>query len=139
MQETPMTADAYILPFDQLRMQDVGEVGGKNASLGEMITQLDHLGVRVPRGFATTASAYRDFLAKGGLTRRIEERLKVLDVADVKALAATGAEIREWIVNPKAMVEKTKATRKPDMPAYPKLAKDDVDALVAYMVSLKKK
>jgi pyruvate, water dikinase len=98
MQETPMTADAYVLPFDQLRMQDVGQVGGKNASLGEMITQLDHLGVRVPRGFATSAAAYRDFLAQGGLTRRIEERLKALDVADVRALAAAGAQIREWIV-----------------------------------------
>ena len=90
MQETPMTTEAYVLPFDQLRMQDVGLVGGKNASLGEMITQLDHLGVRVPQGFATTAAAYRDFLAQSGLTRRIEDRLKTLDVADVKALAAAG-------------------------------------------------
>ena len=97
MQET-MSADAYVLPFDQLRMQDVGQVGGKNASLGEMITQLEHLGVRVPGGFATTAAAYRDFLAQSGLTRRIEERLAALDVSDVKALAAAGAQIREWIV-----------------------------------------
>jgi pyruvate,water dikinase len=93
-----MTGEAYVLPFDQLRMQDVGQVGGKNASLGEMITQLDHLGVRVPGGFATTAAAYRDFLADSGLARRIEERLETLDVGDVKALAAAGAEIRDWIV-----------------------------------------
>ena len=93
-----MTGEAYVLPFDQLRMQDVGQVGGKNASLGELITQLDHLGVRVPGGFATTAAAYRDFLAQSGLTRRIDERLKALDVSDVRALAAAGAQIRDWVV-----------------------------------------
>jgi pyruvate,water dikinase len=93
-----MASEAYVLPFDQLRMTDVGQVGGKNASLGEMITQLEHLGVRVPGGFATTASAYRDFLAAGGLDRRIGELLAGLDIDDVKALARAGATIRGWIV-----------------------------------------
>ena len=93
-----MASEAYVLPFDQLRMNDVGQVGGKNASLGEMISQLDHLGVRVPGGFATSAAAYRDFLAAGGLADRINALLARLDVDDVKALAAAGATIRGWIV-----------------------------------------
>src|SRR5215218_4024584 len=85
--------DAYVLPLDQLRMQDVASVGGKNASLGEMINQLSHLGIRVPGGFATTAQAYRDFLAQDGLARRIDEALKSLDVDDVRSLAKAGASI----------------------------------------------
>ena len=89
--------DAYVLPLDQLRMQDVASVGGKNASLGEMINQLAHLGIRVPGGFATTAHAFRDFLAQDGLARRIDEALKSLDVDDVRALAKVGASIRGWI------------------------------------------
>jgi len=93
-----MKREAYVLPFEQLRMQDVGQVGGKNASLGEMISQLDHLGVRVPGGFATTADAFRDFLAENGLAGRIQELLSRLDIEDVKALARAGAQIREWIV-----------------------------------------
>lgn len=92
-----MTSEARVLPFDRLRMQDVGRVGGKNASLGEMISQLSHLGVRVPGGFATTAAAYREFLAQDGLARRIDEQIKRLDVDDVKALAQAGAAIRKWI------------------------------------------
>src|SRR4051812_1757070 len=93
---------AYVVPFEQLRMTDVEIVGGKNASLGEMISQLAEAGVRVPGGFATTADAFRDFLrhsADGGpsLGQRIELRLESLDVDDVRALAAAGAEIREWI------------------------------------------
>jgi pyruvate,water dikinase len=93
-----MSSEAYVLPLDQLRMQAVGEVGGKNASLGEMISQLEHLGVRVPGGFATTARAYRDFLSSTGLTERIERELASLNVDDVRALAAAGARIRGWIV-----------------------------------------
>ncbi len=89
---------AYVLPFEQLRMTDVEVVGGKNASLGEMISQLDGVGVRVPGGFATTALAFRDFLAHNNLTERISQRLASLDVDDVKALAAAGKEIREWVV-----------------------------------------
>ncbi|CAG0926873.1 MAG: Phosphoenolpyruvate synthase [Rhodocyclaceae bacterium] len=87
----------YVVAFDALRMNDVEKVGGKNASLGEMISQLAHLGVRVPGGFATTAAAYRDFLKHQSLDRRINELLDSLDVDDVEALAATGAKIRGWI------------------------------------------
>lgn len=94
----------YVIPFTELRMQDVPSVGGKNASLGEMISQLQIKGVRVPGGFATTAQAYRDFLsysANGGetLAKRIENRLSGLDVSDVRALAEAGADIRQWIVD----------------------------------------
>ncbi|WP_255486837.1 phosphoenolpyruvate synthase [Massilia forsythiae] len=95
--------NVYVAPFEQLRMTDVESVGGKNASLGEMISQLAGAGVRVPGGFATTAEAFRDFLrhsADGGpsLGQRIALRLESLDVDDVRALAAAGAEIRGWIV-----------------------------------------
>lgn len=93
----------YVASFEDLRMTDVESVGGKNASLGEMISQLAGAGVRVPTGFATTADAFRDFLdhsADGGpsLGQRIATRLENLDVDDVRALAAAGAEIRGWIV-----------------------------------------
>ncbi|TFW18782.1 phosphoenolpyruvate synthase [Massilia arenosa] len=93
----------YVASFEDLRMTDVESVGGKNASLGEMISQLAHAGVRVPGGFATTAAAFRDFLShaqSGGkpLAQRIAERLEGLNVDDVRALAAAGAEIRQWIV-----------------------------------------
>lgn len=89
--------DAYILPFEQLRMTDVESVGGKNASLGEMISQLASAGVRVPTGFATTALAFRDFLNHNQLTERIQQRLLNLNIDDVRALAQAGAEIRRWI------------------------------------------
>ena len=89
---------SYVVPFDQLRMTDVDTVGGKNASLGEMISQLSDAGVRVPGGFATTAQAYRDFLAQTGLAERIADRLSTLDADDVRALAEAGAQIRQWIV-----------------------------------------
>ncbi|WP_312485208.1 phosphoenolpyruvate synthase [Massilia timonae] len=93
----------YVASFEDLRMTDVESVGGKNASLGEMISQLAGAGVRVPTGFATTADAFRDFLdhsADGGpsLGQRIATRLENLDVDDVRALAAAGLEIRGWIV-----------------------------------------
>src|SRR5262245_4996638 len=81
-----------------LRLKDLAEVGGKNASLGEMIAGLSAAGIRVPGGFATTAAAFREFIAQDGLDRRIEERLRSLDAADVKALAAVGKEIRSWIL-----------------------------------------
>jgi len=89
----------YIAWFDTLRMTDVGNVGGKNASLGEMISQLSHLGVRVPGGFATTADAYRDFLAHEGLAARIQKLLDTLNTDDVTALAQAGKQIRQWIIN----------------------------------------
>ncbi len=86
-----------VIPFEELRMTDVEQVGGKNSSLGEMISQLADSGVRVPGGFATTALAYRDFLAQSGLDDRINAALDILDVDDVNALAACGAQIRRWI------------------------------------------
>ncbi|MFM1881170.1 MAG: hypothetical protein RLZZ344_1404 [Pseudomonadota bacterium] len=87
-----------VVPFSELRMTDVDAVGGKNASLGEMISQLAGAGVRVPGGFATTAHAFRVFLAHNGLDKKIAERLSGLNTDDVRALAACGAEIRRWIV-----------------------------------------
>ncbi len=87
---------ALVVPFELLRMTDVESVGGKNASLGEMISQLPS-GVRVPTGFATTAHAFRQFLSFGGLTERINARLDALDTEDVRALAAAGAEIRAMV------------------------------------------
>ena len=89
----------YVIGFDQLRMTDVDRVGGKNASLGEMISQLANTGVRVPGGFATTAHAYREFLAHEGLAARIEAELSNLDVDNVNALLAAGAKIRQWIID----------------------------------------
>src|SRR5690554_3281725 len=79
-------------------MQDVERVGGKNASLGEMISNLANAGVQVPGGFATTAEAYREFLAHEGLADRINKALDELDVEDVKALAVCGAKIRQWVI-----------------------------------------
>ncbi|MEY3632789.1 MAG: phosphoenolpyruvate synthase, partial [Pseudomonadota bacterium] len=79
-------------------MTDVDTVGGKNSSLGEMISQLAAAGVRVPGGFATTAAAFRAFLDHGGLRQRINDRLSSLNVDDVRALAACGAEIRRWVI-----------------------------------------
>ncbi|NNJ64839.1 MAG: phosphoenolpyruvate synthase, partial [Xanthomonadales bacterium] len=87
----------YIAWLHELGMQDLERVGGKNASLGEMISQLSDLGVSVPGGFATTADAFREFLAQSGLGERIQARLKALDTEDVHALAEAGSEIRRWI------------------------------------------
>ncbi|MGV2864287.1 phosphoenolpyruvate synthase [Achromobacter sp. AGC39] len=89
---------SYVVLFEQLRMTDVDSVGGKNASLGEMISQLSGAGVRVPGGFATTADAFRDFLKASGLDKRIAERLTTLNPEDVRELATAGAQIRQWIV-----------------------------------------
>jgi pyruvate,water dikinase len=89
----------YTLPFSSLGRHDVAEVGGKNSSLGEMISNLAKLGVSVPDGFATTADAYREFLAHEGLAARIKQELDTLDVDDVAALAETGARIRDWILS----------------------------------------
>jgi pyruvate,water dikinase len=87
-----------VVPFELLRMTDVESVGGKNASLGEMISHLP-TGVKVPTGFATTAHAFREFLKFGGLTDKINARLAALDTEDVRALAAAGAEIRAMVEN----------------------------------------
>ncbi len=89
----------YVLPFEALRMTDVDTVGGKNASLGEMISQLAGAGVRVPGGFATTAQAFRDFLSHNSLTEKIAQRLESLNPDDIKALTTCGAEVRDWIVS----------------------------------------
>ena len=89
----------YTVPLAELRMKDVESVGGKNASLGEMIGRLSGAGVRVPDGFATTAQAYRDFLAQDGLGARIAGELAALDVDDVTRLAEAGARIRGWILD----------------------------------------
>ena len=114
--QAPDKGAAYVVSFENLRMTDVESVGGKNASLGEMISQLAHAGVRVPGGFATTAQAFRDFLSysNGGssLADRISERLAELNIDDVRALAAAGAQIRQWIL---------------DTPFQPRLEKEITD------------
>ena len=104
LKEPDQANRVYVASFENLRMTDVESVGGKNASLGEMISQLAGAGVRVPGGFATTADAFRDFLSHsvdGGpsLADRIATRLESLDIDDVRALAAAGAEIRQWIID----------------------------------------
>jgi len=91
------TSTDYIVPLDSLSMADVPRVGGKNASLGEMIANLSGAGVKVPGGFATTSQAFWDFIDHNDLRARIDARLTALDVADVTALAAAGAEIRGWV------------------------------------------
>src|SRR5271154_1555137 len=88
----------YIIPFEKLKNKDVELVGGKNASIGEMISRLSGLGVSVPGGFATTSYAYRDFLAQDGLDGRIREILSTLDVDDVERLAVVGKQIRGWML-----------------------------------------
>ena len=88
----------YVIPLDKLCMDDVGRVGGKNASLGEMLQNLAPLGVAVPSGFATTADAYREFLKHDGLQDQINELLRELNVDDVVALQKAGKTIREWIM-----------------------------------------
>jgi len=89
----------YVVSFEQLGVGDVERVGGKNASLGEMISNLAGAGVSVPGGFATTADAYREFLEQSGLNDRINAALDALDVDDVNALARTGAQIRQWVMD----------------------------------------
>ncbi|WP_377152708.1 phosphoenolpyruvate synthase [Roseateles sp. UC29_93] len=97
MSDARFEATALVVPFEKLRMTDVESVGGKNASLGEMISQLAETGVRVPGGFATTAHAFRQFLKHEGLDVRIQNRLADLNTDDVRALAVAGAEIRGWL------------------------------------------
>lgn len=90
---------AHVIPLENLRNTDVGSVGGKNASLGEMISQLHAKGVRVPTGFATTAHAFREFLAHNKLDEKIAKELKTLNTDDTTALAISGKKIRQWIVD----------------------------------------
>jgi pyruvate,water dikinase len=91
--------EASVIWFQELGKHDVEKVGGKNASLGEMISNLANAGVSVPGGFATTAQAYRDFLEQSGLNKRIHDTLATLNVDDVVALAAAGKQIRQWIID----------------------------------------
>ncbi|MDR0233972.1 MAG: phosphoenolpyruvate synthase, partial [Zoogloeaceae bacterium] len=99
----------YVIPLEHLRMSDVDKVGGKNASLGEMISQLADSGVRVPGGFATTAQAFRDFLAQSELDKKIADALEHLDVDDVNALVRVGKDIRRWIIDTPFPLELTAA------------------------------
>ena len=87
----------YVVPLDQLRMTDIESVGGKNASLGVLISQLAQAGVAVPGGFATTAAAFRDFLHDNQLDRKIENALATLNIKDVRAHAMLGGQLRGWI------------------------------------------
>jgi pyruvate,water dikinase len=122
-----MAQSRYVANFESLRMTDVERVGGKNASLGEMISQLARAGIRVPGGFATTAEAYREFLAQDGLAGRIDQALKTLDPDDTDQLVATGGKIRDWIVKtpfPKALEQELEGH-------YRELVKDAGDATVA--------
>jgi len=89
----------YVLWYQELGMHDVGRVGGKNASLGEMISNLANAGVQVPGGFSTTAEAFNEFLEQSGLEARIHEVLDSLDVDDVNALSEAGKNIRQWIID----------------------------------------
>jgi len=111
---------SYVVSFERLRMTDVDSVGGKNASLGEMISQLAGAGVRVPGGFATTADAFRDFLSASGLDKRIADRLSTLNPEDVRELASAGAEIRKWVIDAPFSPEFEKAIRE----AFAKLDAD---------------
>ncbi|HET7065157.1 MAG TPA: phosphoenolpyruvate synthase [Rudaea sp.] len=106
-----------VLWLDQLRLSDLGKVGGKNASLGEMIGNLSKLGVSVPGGFATTALAFQHFIAQSGLAKRIQDRLATLDVDNVDALTKAGAEIRQWVIDTPLIPEFDTAVRD----AYAKL------------------
>ncbi|MGH8123621.1 MAG: phosphoenolpyruvate synthase, partial [Rudaea sp.] len=109
-----------VLWLDQLRLSDLGKVGGKNASLGEMIGNLAQLGVSVPGGFATTAAAFQQFIAQSGLAKRIQDRLATLDVDDVDALTRAGAEIRGWVIDTPLIADFDTAVRA----AYAKLCSD---------------
>jgi pyruvate,water dikinase len=108
-------------------MGDVEIVGGKNASLGEMISQLSSAGVNVPGGFATTAGAFRDFLVFSGLKDKINTALQALDTNDVVALASVGAEIRQWILDAELQPELNSAIEF----SYAELCADDADIAVA--------
>ncbi len=109
-----------VLWLDDLRLTDLGKVGGKNASLGEMIGNLTRLGVSVPGGFATTAHAFQQFIAQSGLAARIQARLATLDVEDVDALTGAGTEIRGWVIDTPLLPEFDAAVRG----AYRKLCAD---------------
>ncbi|WP_150461133.1 phosphoenolpyruvate synthase [Nesterenkonia ebinurensis] len=112
-----------ILWFDEITLSDIAQVGGKNSSLGEMVAHLSQAGVRVPGGFATTADAYRGFLASNGLDRRIKDALEHLDIEDVGELARVGAQIRAWIQDQPFPSELEQEIRQ----AYDRLIAEDPD------------
>src|SRR5690606_25248307 len=116
--ETPLNAD--VLWLHELRLSDLAQVGGKNSSLGEMIGHLAELGVSVPGGFATTADAFRRFIAHNNLSQRIFDRLATLDVEDVDALVKAGGEIRGWVIDAPLQPELDQAIRA----AYRKLCEE---------------
>lgn len=116
-----------VIGLEHLGMSDVPVVGGKNASLGEMISKLSSLGVSVPGGFATTADAYREFLREAGLTEKINHKLKTLDVDDVNALASAGKQIRQWVVDARLPQQLELEIRQ----AYQGMAMDSGDVTVA--------
>ena len=91
--------EQYVIKLEELGMDDIEIVGGKNASLGEMISNLSDLGVTVPGGFATTSAAYREFLSDNGLDKKISDVLDTLDVDDIDALTSAGSMIRNWILD----------------------------------------
>ena len=101
----------YVIPFSNLGIKDIDMVGGKNASLGEMISNLHASGIRVPNGFATTAKAFNEFLIYNDLVGKIDQKLKNLDVENIPKLTATGAEIRDWINKASFQVEFEKEIR----------------------------
>ncbi|WP_405630255.1 phosphoenolpyruvate synthase [Pseudoalteromonas sp. Ld20] len=113
----------YVLWYQELGMQDVPRVGGKNASLGEMISNLANAGVQVPGGFATTADAFNEFLEQSGLNAKIHDILDTLDVEDVNTLVKVGADIRQWIIDTPFQPNLDKAIRE----AYSQLHGDAAD------------
>ncbi|MCL1048836.1 phosphoenolpyruvate synthase [Shewanella abyssi] len=117
----------YVLWYQELGMGDVNKVGGKNASLGEMISNLSNAGVQVPGGFATTSFAFNEFLEQSGLNQKIYEILDVLDVDDVNALATAGAQIRQWVIDTPFHPEFEQVVRD----SYDKLAAETSDASFA--------
>lgn len=117
----------YVVWFEHLGKDDVEKVGGKNSSLGEMISGLAAAGVSVPGGFATTAQAFRDFLEHGGLNKKINDELNKLDVNDVRALAETGAKIRQWVIDAPLQPELEEKIRE----AFAQLCGDNADLAVA--------
>lgn len=119
--------EARVIGLEKLGKHDVERVGGKNASLGEMISHLSNAGVSVPGGFATTAQAYRDFLEQSGLNAKIQAELDQLNVDDVQALTETGTKIRQWIIDAPLPEELESEIRT----AFAELAQDNADIAVA--------
>ncbi|MCL2918670.1 phosphoenolpyruvate synthase [Shewanella litorisediminis] len=117
----------YVLWYQELGMGDVNKVGGKNASLGEMISNLANAGVQVPGGFATTAHAFNEFLEQSGVNQKIYDILDTLDVDDVNALAKVGAQIRQWVIETPFQPELEQAIHE----AYNKLSGETTEASFA--------